>query len=137
MRKLQEKKPAALVCGVLEDGGRILFLLRKDGTGVARLELPSVEVSSQSNQVSELSGEFKRQTGIDGEVHEILFQSLYNTGSRKRKYKIPVFLFKVTAKNRTARVANEFSGFKWLSVDDARKQKLGRKLEWLRNETVR
>ena len=126
------KKPAALVCGMLEDNGRILFLLKKDERGVERLWMPCTAIYSSANSVIELAKEFKRQTGIDGEVHEVVFQNKHNSGSRKRKFIIPVLVFKMTAKNRTTKPSDEFSGFRWLSLDDAKTHRLDRKLEWLK-----
>lgn len=132
MRGLSIKRPKSLLCGMLEDGGRVLFLLRKDKSDVERLEMPCVESFSSGNP-AELAAEFKRQTGIDGEVHAVAYQSRYNAGSRKRRCMIPVLVFSITAKNMTARPSGEFSGFRWLSLDGAKMQKLDRKLEWIRN----
>lgn len=131
MRGLPIKRPKSLLCGMLEDGGRTLFLLRKDETGVERLEMPCVESFSSGNS-AELATEFKRQTGIDAEVHEIAMQGKHNAGSRKRKFFIPALVFKLTAKNRSAKPSAEFSGFRWLSMEDAKAARLGRKLAWIR-----
>ncbi len=132
MRKMPLKKPGALVCGMLDDDGRVLFLIRRNDRGMEQLEMPCIETFSSVNVVDELATEFKRQTGIDGEVHEVAFQSRYNAGSRKRRYFVPVLVFRVTAKNRTAKPSNEFAGFRWFSLDNAKLQRLCRKLEWLK-----
>ena len=124
--------PKALACGMLEDEGRVLFLIRKDDRGIERIEMPCVLVFSGRNPVAELSSEFIRQTGIDEQIHDILFESKYNVGSRKRKQWIPVLVFKVTAKSMRANPAPEFSGFKWLKIEDAKKLKLSRNSEWMR-----
>lgn len=125
-------KPTALVCGMLEDNGRVLFLLKKDERGIECLEMPCILVYSGGNPLSDITNEFKRQTKIDGQVHESVLESRYNSGSRKRRQLIPVLVFKITAKNMTAKPADEFSGFKWLSFDSAKTQRLSRKLEWIR-----
>ncbi|MEM5814809.1 MAG: hypothetical protein QXD77_03250 [Candidatus Aenigmatarchaeota archaeon] len=125
--------PKALACGMLEDGGRILFLLKPDRSGIERIEMPCVLVFSGANPVAELTNEFSRQTGIDAQIHEIIFETRHNAGSRKRKAWVQCLVFRVTAKNRTARPSGEFSGFRWLSLYDAKKHKLGRNSEWIRS----
>lgn len=124
--------PKALACGMLEDERRVLFLVRKDEQGIERIEMPCVLVFSGRNPVAELAHEFIRQTGIDGQIHEIVFESRYNTGSRKRKNWVPCLVFKVTAKNMRAKIASEFLGFKWLGIEEAKKMKLSRMGEWMR-----
>jgi len=94
--------------------------------------MPCVLVFSGRNPLAELSGEFTRQTGIDAQIHDILFESKFNVGSRKRKQWIPVLVFKITAKSMRANPAAEFSGFKWLKVEDAKKLRLTRHAEWMR-----
>ena len=131
-RKLREKTfPKALACGMLRDNERILFLLRKDAHGTDRIELPSVEVLEGEDPVQKLSEEFKRQTGIDAEVHEIKMQKRYNAGSRRKKHWIPCLVFSMRAKNMKAKPSSEFSGFKWLTMEKAKTMKLGRKAEWI------
>ena len=132
-RQLRSKTfPKALACGMLRDNGRILFLIRKDRHGTERIELPSVEIFGEEDPVQKLTAEFRRQTGIDAEVCEIKMEKRYNAGSRKRKHWIPCLIFTMRAKNTKAVVAEEFSGFKWLSLEEAKKKKPGRKTEWLR-----
>jgi len=126
--------PKALACGILEDTGRVLFLSRLFVSGEFVFELPSVLVYSGRSPVAEIRAEFSRQTGIDGEIHEISLEGRFNAGSRKRKVWVPALGFKVTSKNRAAHPSSEFAGFKWLSLDEVRnkKLKLGRNSEWLR-----
>lgn len=133
-RKVPTGKPMvkALACGLLEDEGRILFLKFKDSHGIERLEMPCILVYSGRSPVAEIKAEFPRQTCIDAEIHEIIIEERHNAGTRKRRNWVPCLVFKVTAKNRKANPSKEFSGYKWLSLEDAKKQKLGRKTEWLR-----
>lgn len=63
---------------------------------------------------SPLAAEFRRQTGIDAQVHEVLFERRHNAGTRKRKVFVPVLVFKVTAKSPNCKPSAEFSGYKWL-----------------------
>lgn len=125
--------PKALACGMLEDGGRVLFLVRTDERGIERIELPCVLVPSGRSPFAEIKDAFQKLTGIDGEVHEIILEGKHNAGSRKRRLRVPCLVFRVTAKQRSARPAAGFSGFRWLTLEDAKKQRLGRNTEWLRN----
>jgi hypothetical protein len=120
---------------MLEDNGRALFLVRTDPNGIEHLELPSIIVPSGRSAFAEIKNEFARATGIDGEVHETVMESRFNAGSRKRRAWVPVLVFKITARNRNAKPPpGEFSGFRWLSLEDAKKMRLDRKLEWLRRK---
>jgi hypothetical protein len=133
MAKLvHEEPPVALACGILEDSRRALFLCRKTPLGVETVELPCVLLKKGDNPVSSLAAEFHRQTGIDGQVHRVLFEKKHNAGSKKRKYWIPVLAFEVTAKNTSAKPAKEFSGYKWIFGEELGKHKLARNASFLR-----
>ena len=123
--------PKALVCGLLEDEGRILFLVRKEHN-VERIELPCTVVPSGRSEFAEIKEKFREQTGIDGEIQEVVYNTRFNAGSRKRKNWIPCLVFKITARKRRAVPSKDFSGFRWLSLKDTKKEKLSRKTEWLR-----
>ena len=124
--------PKALACGMLEDEGRVLFLIRKDPSGAERIEMPCVLVPSGRSPFAEINAEFRRQTGIDAQIHEVVLEGRHNAGSRKRRNQVPVMVFKVTARERRAKPSSEFSGFKWLGMDEALRQRLSRNAEWLR-----
>lgn len=130
VRKLREKPtlPKALVCGVLEDEGRVLFLV----LNTEKLELPFVLVYTGMDPVNELKQAFNQQAGIECEIGDLLFEVRHNAGSRKRKKFVPCLVYRINARNRRAKPSKEFSGFKWISLDDAKKMKLGRKSEWLK-----
>jgi len=132
-RRLKEKPqmPKALACGMLEDSGRVLFLERGDAHGVERLEMPCIEVFPGEDPVQRLAVEFRRQTGIDAQVHEIAYEGKHNAGSRKRKSWVPCLVFRVTAKSMRASPPPEFSGFRWLKPDEAKGMRLSRRSEWL------
>jgi len=131
-KRVQPAVPSAIAAGLLEDGERALFLVRKNMLGEELLEIPCVEVMAGDNPVAALVFAFRAQSGIDAEVHEILFQRRHNAGTRKRRADIPVLVFKVTAKSHSVRAAPEFSGYKWLSPKDMAGKRLSRKSEWLR-----
>ena len=133
MRKhAQPAMPSALAAGLLEDGERALFLVRKNALGEEMLEIPCVEVMAGENPVAALYAAFRAQTGMDAEVHEILFQRRHNAGTRKRRAFVPVLVFKLTAKSHAVRVAPEFCGYKWLPPKGILGKKLSKKTEWLR-----
>ncbi|MBN1169990.1 NUDIX hydrolase [Candidatus Micrarchaeota archaeon] len=123
--------PKALACGMLEDEGRVLFL-KKTEYGIERLEMPCVVVPSGRSPVAEIREKFLEYTGIDGEVHEIIHEAKYNAGSKRRKTWVPCLVFKITARERRARHSQEFSGFRWLRIEDAIREKLTKKCEWIR-----
>jgi hypothetical protein len=110
----------------------VLFLLRRDAQGAERIEMPCVLVPSGRSPFAELKEAFPRMTGIDGEIHETVIEGRHNAGSRKRKNWVPVLVFNVTARSKFAKVSAEFSGFRWLSMEEAKKGRLGRNCEWLR-----
>jgi hypothetical protein len=124
--------PVALAIGLLDDGDRALFLVRTDEKGEERLEMPCVEVMGGENPVAALSSAFRAQTGIDAQVHEILYQKKHNAGTRKRRAIVPALIFKLTAKSHSVRAPPEFSGYKWLEQKDLMGKKLSKKAEWLR-----
>ena len=124
--------PAALAAGLLEDGERALFLVRKNERGEELLEIPCVEVMRGDNPVAALYAAFRAQTGIDAQVHEILFERRHNAGTRKRRAVVPALAFRLTAKSHAVKPSPEFSGYRWLAPEDMKGRKLSRKAEWLR-----
>jgi len=130
-RRLKERfLPKALVCGMLEDMGRVLFLKRKDKQGAEQLEMPCLLLYA-GDPVSQLTEAFREQTGIDGEVGGIVLETRHNAGSRRRKSFVPCMVFRIRAKSMKARPASQFSGYRWLSLEDAKKEKLGRNARWV------
>ncbi|VVC01189.1 Uncharacterised protein [uncultured archaeon] len=130
-RGLPASAPSALACGLLEDGNRALFLCRKSLVGAETVELPCCLLQKGENPVAALATEFRRQTGIDGQVHDVLFEKRHNIGSKKRRLFVPALVFKVTAKNASVRAAPEFSGCRWISSEDLAKHRLARNCQWL------
>lgn len=123
-------KPQALIVGALNDNGRHLFITRTFGDSEI-LSLPSITILQGSDPISALSDLFQKQFGIDAQVHEVIYQTSHNSGSRKKKRWIPVLVFRITTKSAFAKPAPG-TGFIWLSLEDARKRKLARESEWMR-----
>ena len=100
--------------------------------GVETVELPCVLLFKGENPVARLAEEYRRQTGIDAQVHEVLFEKKHNAGTRKRKCFVPALAFKITAKSASAKPSPEFSGYRWLSSADLGKHRLAKNCQWLR-----
>jgi hypothetical protein len=111
--------PKAVACGMLEDGGRVLFLVGKERFGRKRLVLPHVKIMGREDAVSKVKEAFLEQAGIDAHVGGVLFEGRYNAGSRKYKKWVPLLVFEVGAKRMQARPSAEFGGFKWIRIKDA------------------
>jgi hypothetical protein len=128
--------PKALACGMLEDGGRVLFLVRSErggnGQAIERFELPCILVPSGRSPFADMKIEFERQTGIECQVHEVVREGRHNAGSRKRRQWVPLLVFKITARTMRAKPSQEFSGFRWIRIDEAKKLRLSRNSEWLK-----
>ena len=114
--------PKAFACAMLNDGGRILFLVQKERYGRKRLVLPWAKIEGRRDPVGEIGKAFLEQSGIDGQVHEPLFEGRYNAGSNKYKKWIPLLVFGVSAKKMQCVPSKEFEGFRWLSIKDALKK---------------
>ena len=113
------KVPKAFACAILEDGKRVLFLLRKDMNGMERVSLPSVMVYSGRSPVAEIQEEFIKQAGIEARVEGIAFESRHNYGNRRKKAFIPLLAFAMKARRMQAKPGPEFTGFRWISLKDA------------------
>lgn len=122
--------PSALACGLLEDGERALFLVRRNMQGIETVELPCILLQKGENPVAALQAAFRAQTGIDAQVHEILFEKRWNAGTRKKKAWIPALIFKITAKNASVRCSPEFSGYKWLFEKELAKHRHARTMQF-------
>lgn len=138
MRVMKMKpEPKALACGLLKDGGRMLFLLKRDAQGRGSVELPCVGIFGKEDPVLKLATEFRRQTGIDAQVHEVALEGRHNSGSRKRKKWIPALGFRMSAKEARAKPSSEFAGFAWLPMSEAEKIRPSRNCEWLFSGAMR
>lgn len=115
-----------LLCALLEDGGRVLFLEREFGDTV-KYSLPCVLVEESEDPVKALAGAVAVQVGIDCQVGRVAFTGRYNVGSRRRRQFVGVLVFECKAKNYSSRVKT-----KWVRLDEAPKLQLARECEWLK-----
>ena len=115
-----------LLCALLDDGGRTLFLEKTEGE-MTRYCLPCAMVGEQDNPVEALKKIIAAQTGIDAQVSMIALSGRHNTGSRRRKQWAGALAFKCSAKKFHCNAP-----CKWMKLSDALKQKLSRECEWLK-----
>jgi|SRR3989338_2719532 len=132
MKGPSSQAPSALACGLLEDGGRALFLCRKSLKGAETVELPCCLLFKGENPVAKLAEVFRMATGIDAQVHDVLFERRYSIGSRRRKTRIPALVFGISAKSHKANPFADYSGCRWIASKDLAKHRLAKSCEWLR-----
>ncbi len=116
-----------LLCALLEDNGRALFLEKREGE-LVRYGIPCTIADEKENPVEKLKETILQQTGIDAMVGNVVLTGRHNLGSRKRKQWAGALAFKVTAKSYSTRTPS-----KWVKLADAAKLKLDRQSEWIRN----
>ncbi|MEM0437757.1 MAG: hypothetical protein QXU54_00475 [Candidatus Micrarchaeia archaeon] len=129
--------PHALVCGLLEDGGRVLFLVERTADGSERLSLPGRVITRGENPSLAVKQCFESQAGLDVQVLEVMIQGRHNAGSRKNKVWVPALGVRVSAKNRFASPRPPFTGVRWVDMKMALgKVRLSRTAEWLLRKNV-
>lgn len=116
-----------LLCALLSDNGRVIFLEKRDRE-LVKYSLPGVLADESENPVEKLKAAVLSLTGIDCMVGKIAFDGRHNAGSRRRKAWVPVLAFECSAKNYSCRVP-----CKWARLADVNALKLSREAEWLRH----
>ncbi len=133
-KKLLLNPPKAFACALLTDNGRSLFLVQKERYGKKRLVLPFAKIEGRKNPVAEIKNALFLQSGIDGQVHQTIFEGKYNVGSNKYKKWVPLLVFKITAKKMQCSPSKEFEGFRWLAIGETLKKEKKKELfleKWL------
>ncbi|MFH0884637.1 MAG: hypothetical protein V1861_02925 [Candidatus Micrarchaeota archaeon] len=129
------ERPKALICGMLEQGGKALFLKRKEADGEG-IEMPSVYGILSADPVSQLAEAFKKQTGIKADVGGVILESRHEYEGAH----IPCLVFKMNPLNEDLlepEPAGAYSGFEWLALEDARLRKHAPKGRWLSEPIMR
>ena len=121
-----------LVCGLLERDGKALFLLRTDEHGNDRLELPHVFSNSRSDPLNQIASAFTMQTSVKVHTGAMVFESQFNDGTDANPQLAPAYAFRMIAEDEKVVPATYFSGYKWLSLEDAKKKNLATTMEWIR-----
>ncbi|MEW6749020.1 MAG: hypothetical protein AB1295_04910 [Candidatus Micrarchaeota archaeon] len=125
-----KERPKALICGMLEEDGKVLFLKREGG-----IELPSVFGSLGADPLSQMTEAFKKQSGIKAECGDVVIESRYELEAGLR---IPCLVFSMKRlREGEPEPATVYSGFEWLTMDEARKRKPAPKGTWLKEPMVR
>lgn len=130
-KKIQPPLPSSMVCALLLDGKRALFLVKKRMDGTEEIELPCVAIMRGEDPAGAAKAELRRATGIDGHAVGTVFTGEHNCGNRKRKIWIPAIAFRIEAKNTRATPSAEYAGVKWLEAQDAARCRISRKCEWI------
>lgn len=131
-------KPKALICGMLEIGGKVLFLVKKDRAGKEVIEMPFVLGSSSADPHSQLSEAFKKQTGIGAHpVHQVM-EGKHNVGTAKKPEFIPVLVFEMMPDDPRVKPdpGTGYCGFLWVKMLDAEGKTLSENAGWLLEEPV-
>lgn len=115
-----------LLCALLEDGGRALFVEKAFGESV-KYSLPCVLADEADDPVKALAAAVMAQTGIDVQVGSIVFTGKHNAGSRRRKQFVGALAFACSAKRYSTRVKS-----RWFRSADVSSLKLSREAEWLK-----
>jgi hypothetical protein len=132
---MTNERPKALICGMLEQGGKMLFLKRKEADGEA-IEMPSVFGVLSADPVSQLAEAFKKQTGINADVGQVILESRHEYEGAH----IPclVFMMKPLHEGQIEpEPAGAYSGFEWLALEDARLRRHAPKGKWLSEPIMR
>ncbi len=133
------KAPRALICGLLENGGKALFLLRKDEDGKERIELPWIYGTIAADPVGAIGEAFRKQTSIKVHAGEIIYEGKEDIGEEGRPDIVPVLVFAMIADRKPMEEpypASGYSGFLWLSMEEAKNRPLGKHARWLSGEMI-
>ncbi|MEW6034989.1 MAG: hypothetical protein AB1529_00110 [Candidatus Micrarchaeota archaeon] len=126
-------QPKALIVGMLERGGRALFLLRKEGHGTG-IEMPCVYGSLSADPVSQLSEAFRKQAGIKAEAGRIVLEGRYEHEGNH----IPCLVLEMRQlRKEEPDPASAYAGFEWLTLDEAKLRKHSKKGSWLSEPIMR
>jgi len=125
--------PKALICGILEEGDRMLFLKRKNEEGQEELELPHIFAGASADFVSQLTEAFRKQTDVKAEMGPLMAEGEYPLSEGKT---IPAMAFGMIAERKDVAPAPEFTGHEWLGLESAKKRRLSMALSWMKEVDV-
>ena len=116
-----------LLCALLEDNGRTMFLEHQMGETVC-YSLPCVLADEKENPIELLKKLVLQKTGIDAQIGLLALTGKHNAGSRRRKLFVNALCFVAKAKSFSTKTK-----VKWVALKEAGKLKLCRESEWLKN----
>jgi hypothetical protein len=129
--------PKALICGMLERGDKMLFLVRKDGRGVERVEMPCVHGSTSTDPAGQLTEAFRKQTGIKAEMGNLRMEGRHNIGSKGKVVFVPVLVFEMSPDSPLVRPdpGKGIERCEWMTMMEAKGRQLTDNGMWLLEDT--
>lgn len=122
------KVPRAIICGMLEKEGKILFL-EKDG----KIEMPWIYGTLAGDPISAIGEAFRKKTDVKVDVGVVVLEGKQKIDGNE----MPVLVLKVEPKDYEYEVvpADEFTAV-WLTLDNAKKKEVLEHALWLKNEFI-
>lgn len=133
------KAPRALICGMLEREGKVLFLMRKDSGGAGRIEMPWIYGTLAGDPVGALGEAFRKQTSVKAHAESIAMEGREDIGEPGSPDIVPVLVFRMAADRRPMEEPYPAKGYDacvWLGMDEARGKPLGKHARWLSGDII-
>ncbi|VVC04468.1 Uncharacterised protein [Candidatus Bilamarchaeum dharawalense] len=108
-----------VLCGLLEQDGKILFLEKN-----SMLEVPHTLGSIQTDPMSQLAEAFKKQTDIRVNVEGVFLQTKHIISGEETQF----IVFKMVSLEEY-----QHQKYLWLNFNEAKQRKLGRSTQWLKD----
>lgn len=136
-RKDVPAEAKALLCGMLEDGEKMLFLVRKDGKGIERVEMPCVYGYTSTDPIGQLAEAFKKQTGVKAETGKVRMEGRHNIGTDSAPVWVPVLIFEMTPDEPLVKPdpGKGIERCEWMTVMEAKSRQLTDNGMWLLEDT--
>ncbi len=121
--------PRAVVCGMLERDGKALFLSRKGPDGEERFELPWVIGTTRADPIGQIAEAYQKKTDIKVRTGDLFIESEVEEDGRM----LPVLVFRMETDAETLAPypGGGYTGFRWMSLEAAKKERLGAMARWL------
>jgi hypothetical protein len=129
--------PRALICGMLEQGEKMLFLVRKDERGVERVEMPCAFGTISAGFTRQLAEAFGKQTNVKAIPGNLRMEGRHNVGSASKPEWVPVLVFEMTPQDWLVRPSpgSGIARCEWLTLMDAKSRQLTDNGMWLLEDT--
>jgi hypothetical protein len=127
----------ALICGMLERGDRMLFLIRKDAKGYERVEMPCVYGTTKADFVGQLAEAYKKQTNVKVVTGKLRIEGKHNVGTGAKPEYIPVLVFEMSPQDPLVRpdAGKGIERCEWMTVMEAKNRQLTDDGMWLLEDT--
>lgn len=111
------KEPKAIICGILEKDGKILFL-EKDG----KLELPWVYGSQAGDPIGQIAEAYLKKTDVKVSPGPVIMEA---------KSDLPVHVLKMEPRAEIKPEPASGYSIVWLTLEEAAKRPLAKHFEWI------